>query len=351
MKSRILFILKRRLDFDSTKHGHHNTLSTGLYNSVSFVNQMMQDAGFESHLVVAVDNNQIDREVKQFKPTHVVIEALWVVPEKFDILCRLHPSVKWIVRLHSELPFIASEGIAMDWIAEYARFPNVAVAINAPRALEELRSYVQIAQSLNQQQAIEKIPYLPNFYPQEYQLKPFRPKDGVINIGCFGAVRPLKNHLVQAVAAVRFAQSQGFKCRFHINDSRLEMKGEPVLNNLKGMFQQLVDSGHEMIGHEWRTRENFLELCAEMDMGLQVSFSETFNIVTADLISQGVPVVGSREIPWTSKWFAAEPTSSDDIVAKMKRTMRFPQANVWHNQQRLRKYTDSTISIWSAYFS
>ena len=86
-------------------------------------------------------------------------------------------------------------------------------------------------------------------------------------------------------------------------------------------------------------------------MGLQVSFSETFNIVTADLISQGVPVVGSAEIPWTSKWFAAEPTSTQDIVSKMTRTWLLPQVNVWHHQQELRKYTDRTASIWQAYFS
>ena len=350
MKSKVLFILKRRFDYDAVKHSQHSTLSTGLYNSVSFVDQMLTNANFDSKLVVAVDNNQIDREVKLYQPTHVIIEALWVVPEKFDILCRLHPTVKWLVRLHSELPFIASEGIAMDWISEYARFPNVAIAVNAPRALEEVRVYLQIALSLTKQQAVEKVPYLPNFYPQNYKVKKFAPPNGVINVGCFGAVRPLKNHLVQAVAAVRFADSHNLKCKFHINHNRLEMKGEPVLNNLKGMFQNLFDSGHELIGHDWRPRESFLDLCAEMDIGLQVSFSETFNIVASDLVSQGIPVVGSVEIPWTSKWFAADPTNSDDIMHKMSLAMWLPQVNVWHNQQQLRKYTNRTIKIWSAYF-
>jgi len=350
-KARVLFILKRRLDYNQQAHGHHKTLSTGLYNSVSFVDEMMRNLGFDSHLVVAVDNNQIDREVKEFSPTHVVVEALWVVPEKFSVLCRLHPNVKWIIRLHSEIPFIASEGPAMDWIGEYVRFPNVTVAINAPRALEELRSYAKWVLGCSDQEAAAKVAYLPNHYPQDYKFKPFKPSKTHINVGCFGAIRPLKNHLLQAIAAVQFAEKRGMKCRFHINDTRIEMKGEPVMNNLRGMFQHLVDRGHEMIGHGWRPRESFLDLCAEMDLGLQVSFSETFNIVTADLISQGVPVVGSSEIPWTSKWFAADPTSTRDIVSKMTRTWLLPHVNVWHHQQELRKYTDRTASIWQAYFS
>jgi hypothetical protein len=128
------------------------------------------------------------------------------------------------------------------------------------------------------------------------------------------------------------------------------MKGDPVMNNLRGLFQQLAGSGHEMIGHEWRPRTEFLELCAKMDIGLQVSFSETFNIVGADLISQGVPLVGSDEIPWSSRCFNATATESREITKAMLRAYRFPQLNVWHNQCRLTSYTNKTRSIWINYF-
>ena len=32
-------------------------------------------------------------------------------------------------------------------------------------------------------------------------------------------------------------------------------------------------------------KKNFLKLCSEMDIGLQVSFSETFNIVGCDILT------------------------------------------------------------------
>ena len=346
---RVQFILKRREDYSSELHGSHNTLSTGLFNSVSFLDDMLRDAGISSELCVVQDNNQIDREVTRFRPTHAVVEALWVVPAKFEVLTRLHPSVTWIVRLHSEMPFIANEGIAMDWLAEYVKYPQLIIGVNASRMLDETRSYLCSVHGWDEETAHARVIYMPNYYPQDYVNRQVKRTQGVINIGCFGAVRPLKNHLLQAVAAVRYADSQNLKLRFHINGNRLEMKGEPVLNNLKGMFRHLGAKGHELVLHDWRSRPEFLDLCAEMDVGMQVSFSETFNIVAADLVSVGVPVVPSREIPWASSWFAADPVDSQDIERKIKRAVTFSWLNKMLHRGRLSCYTTATKNTWLAW--
>ena len=55
-KVKVLFILKRREDYNLDKHSHIG-LSTGLYNSASFMNQMLKDAGIDSELSVVIDNN------------------------------------------------------------------------------------------------------------------------------------------------------------------------------------------------------------------------------------------------------------------------------------------------------
>ena len=75
--------------------------------------------GFEAKVVVVNDNNDINREVFKYTPTHVFIEALWVVPSKFEVLIPLYPKIQWYVRLHSNTPFISSEGIAIDWLVKY----------------------------------------------------------------------------------------------------------------------------------------------------------------------------------------------------------------------------------------
>ena len=170
--AKVLFILKRREDYHSVLHSHIG-LSTGLYNSASFMNDMLVDANVESNLVVVHDNNCIDREVNKYKPTHVIIEALWVVPTKFAVLCKLHPNVKWIIRIHSEMPFMAGEGMAMDWIAEYSSYKNIILGINAPRMLDEVQTYLKVRNSWTDKETNERVIYLPNYYPQDYVSKKF----------------------------------------------------------------------------------------------------------------------------------------------------------------------------------
>ena len=346
--SKILFILRRREDYNATVHSNVG-LSTGLYNSANFMNLMLQDAGINSVLAVAIDNNCIDRLVTQHKPSHVIIEALWVVPSKFAVLQKLHPDVTWIVRLHSEMPFMAGEGMAMDWLGDYSKCRNVVIGVNAPRMLRETRLYLQHLNNWDDSTASKKVIYLPNFYPQEYKTKTLDKNKEFIDIGCFGAVRLLKNHLLQAFGAIEFADSIGKKLRFHINAGRIEMQGGPVVHNLRGLFQQIHARGHAMVNHQWTPREQFLELCADMDICLQSSFSETFNIVGADVISQGVPLVGSREIPWQVLG-TSDPTNSVDICKQLKFAYDWPQLNVRLNQFGLKTYTNKTRKIWAKYF-
>jgi hypothetical protein len=327
-------------------------MSTGLYNSAKFMNDMLVENGIESRLEVVADYNKIDRQCWLYRPTHCIIEAIWVVPQKFAQLQKLHPNVKWIIRVHSEMPFMAGEGMSMDWIADYSGFKNIILAINAPRMLGELRTYLQTRNKWTDEETEKRVIYLPNFYPQEYKTKKFNRNKDTIDISCFGAIRPLKNHLLQAIAAVEFANEIGKKLRFHVNAGRIEMQGGPVIKNLVNVFQQLYNSGHEMINHQWTPREQFLELCASMDIGLQVSFSETFNIVGADLISQGVPLIGTaEEIPWAVQGFCADPTNSKNIVKKLHNTYNWPQLNVRANQWSLTNYTNKTAKIWTKYFS
>ena len=345
-----LFILKRRLDYSGELHSHIR-LSTGLFNSANFMNEMLQANGIDSDIEVAIDNNCIDRLVTKHKPTHVIIEALWVIPTKFEILCKLHPKVTWIIRLHSELPFIASEGNAMKWIGEYSSFKNIIISCNAPRMLHETRKYLQIRNNWSDKTTNERVIYQPNYYPQDYVTKPFDRNKEHIDIGCFGSIRPLKNQLLQAHAALQFAKRIDKKLRFHINSGRIEMQGTPVIHNVTGLFDQLAGTGHELVNHQWCPRDEFLEICSQMDIGLQVSFSETFNIVGTDLISQGIPLVGSSEIPWSSNWFNADPTNSHEIANQLYRTYTFPQSNVWLNQYKLTRYTNLTRDIWVDYFT
>lgn len=316
MTSKLLFILKHRDALYTDEHGTYSTggLSSGLLNSASFVVDMLHKSGIEANLVQVADNNCIDREVTKYKPTHVIIEAYWIVPEKFAVLTKLHPNIKWIIRNHSEIPFLATEGIAIDWTLEYLKHPTVYVSANSPRALSEMKTMAVAAYG---EKFADRVIYLPNYYTfSENTVKKEHHDSDTIDIGCFGAIRPLKNQLIQAIAAIEFAKHQGKKLRFHINSTRIEGNGNNCLKNIIALFAHTGET-YQLVEHSWMPHDKFLQLCATMDIAMQVSFTETFNIVAADMVSMNVPIVVSHDITWASRFSKADPTSSTDIVKKM----------------------------------
>lgn len=269
--------------------------------------------GADAKLVEVVDNNSIDREVHKYHPTHVFIEALWVVPDKFDVLIPLHPKVEWHVRLHSNTPFIANEGMAMDWIKKYGelqkKYHQFHISPNTLQMCEDLRATLKIPTI-----------YSPNVYQphksaHEFQHQTPVDKDpDVLEIGCFGAVRPMKNQLIQAMAAMAFANEIRKTLHFHINHSRLEQNGDNAFKNIQALFE---GTKHKLVTHEWILHHDFLQLVRRMDLGLQVSFSETFNIVAADFVHMKVPIIGSDEIAWLNPLYRAKTTRLDNIVSHL----------------------------------
>lgn len=341
---RVLFVLKLR----QTSGGDGYTLlkSSGLLNSATFVKDMLAQNGYTTKLVEVVDNNSIDREVHAFKPDIVIVEAFWVVPEKFDVLTKLHPKVKWIIRSHSEIPFLAHEGSSIGWITEYIKRKNVFVSMNS---LPTHRDFVEYFKAINPQ-LVKKLVFLPNYYPVKDRTTPaelFWNFGETINIGCFGAIRPMKNTLTQAFAAVQFAEERGLKCRFHINSGRVEQKADGVLKNLRSFFAGL-NGKHELVEHGWLDRTDFLKLVGEMDLGLQVSFSETFNIVSADFVSEDIPILTSKEVDWMPRFFTADPTDVKNIVRGMARTLWYDRHLIWMECQRkaLKRYVKLSEKTW-----
>lgn len=330
-KSRILFIVKKRND----SYGP----SFGLMCSCKFIANALNKHDVEAKVVDVTDNNDIDREVTNYKPTHVFIEALWVVPAKFEELIPIHPHVRWYVRVHSKIPFIANEGMAIEWIRGYdklsEKFPQLHIAANNLEMLECLRQAFDIYGD-----------YYPNIYcPDSFINTPKMPKPhDVLDIGCFGVIRPMKNQLIQSLSAIAFGNQIGKKVRFHINADRVEQKGDAVLKNI---INSLADTGHELIEHPWLPHDDFIRLVRTMDLGMQVSLSETFNIVAADFVWNNVPLIGSSEIEWLSSLYIADVSDIDNIVNKLYlayygRKVGLQNLNLWN----LNDYNNEALKVW-----
>lgn len=346
--ARLLFVLRHRDQPWGYEGPYGYQLSSGLRNSVRFVVEMLRLLGVEAEWVEVPDAHHIDREVHRYRPTHVIVEAFWVPPEKFDALMPLHPHVTWAVRDHSETPFLANEGMAFSWVAGYLR-RGVEIMCNAPRALSDMRA---VAAAYN---ADDLVSYAPNYYPVHLP-KDFRsgvpnPKraDDTVRVGCFGAIRPLKNQMTQAIAALRYADRLGKRLEFHINSARVEQGGNSILRNLQALFANAPRA--KLVELPWVDHDAFLRALMRMDMLLQVSFSETFNIVTADAVVCNVPCVVSREVTWLRGYAVADANSSESILSRMLDVHRHHRAHRLEWQFRdLSDYCQQTKRVWWSRF-
>jgi len=368
-KPKCLFILRYR---QSGPYGAWNyqsdpdkPLASGLSVSAGQMVEMLLGMNVEAKLVQVIDNNSIDREVTAYKPTHVFIEAFWVVTEKFAVLKKLHPKVTWIVRNHSKLEFLAAEGGVVGWALPYIQ-QGVYLACNSQEATAEFKD-MAVAAGLDP----SKVIYLPNYYSlpwkdtySKWQLmlwklyraigyKAKNPAEGsTISIGCFGAIRPLKNHFNQAVAAILAASYLKVNLNFYVNSTRIEGKAEAILVALRALFKQYPH--HKLIELGWQDHETFLKTTKKMDVVTQVSFSETFNIVAADAVDMNVPVVVSKQIPWLSALnteYVVDPQNTTSIAKAIIKCLQYGYSESIQDEQfmGLFNYNLETEYWWSQF--
>lgn len=349
---RLLFILKQRdntFTSDSPYTGPYG-LSSGLRNSVRFVVQMLNANGIEAKWVEVPNMNFIDKEVHDYRPTCAIIEAFWVLPEKFDALKKLHPHVTWAIRNHSEMAFLSSETNPFNWLSGYLS-RGVEVMANSIRSVYDLGI---VAESYGYHGG--PVSFAPNFYPIvcDHPLTTIAPHhahaDDTVRIGCFGAIRPLKNHMAQAVAAAQFASTLGKKLEFHVNAVRVEMGANKVLGNLEAFFANAKRA--TLVKHDWLNHPDFLALLKTMDFSMQVSFSETFNIVSADSVVCSVPVVASPEVAWLGSYAMADPNNVASMVQALLVANKGPAIARLQRQWRdLDAYNAASQRVWVGRFA
>jgi hypothetical protein len=347
---KIAFLLRERDNYftDEEDYSYGYFLNSGLYNSARMVCDMLHDRlGFDTDLAQLANNNLIDHYVYENRPDIVVIEAYWVTPAKLRELVPLHPNVLWVVRNHSSFPFLALEGVVMDWSLEYIDIPNVVLSNNDLRTNHHMAQLVRIAHpDFSFGDINSSCVLLPNYYPPDLRQEVDPPFAGnTVNIGLFGAIRPLKNHLNQAVAAIEYCWRRGLNLNFHINATRVEQGGSPILRNLRALFDHMPEQ-FRLVEHPWLEREDFLELVDQMDVGMQVSFAETYNITAADFVTASKPMVVSPEITWVHPKYYADPTDTTSIRNGLKRAM---MARNHVNLKRLREYSLWSAGQWNAF--
>ncbi|MDQ6864807.1 MAG: hypothetical protein M3044_13410 [Thermoproteota archaeon] len=338
MTKTLLILVKK----NNVSGNYGSVKNSGLYNSSKALKAVLQsEVSVRCFIEICVDANDIDKYLSKFKPQICLLEALWVTPEKMEEIVQLYPKVTFFTRIHSRIPFLAQEGIAIEWIKKIGKIDHSYIACNNYQTHKDFKSI--------------NIPniYMPNLYKKVNDLPGYidlfkshfkKSTSGlIVNIGGFGAIRPLKNQLLQAVAAISYAEDNNKDLYFHINGDRVELNGESVLKNIRALFK---NTKHTLVEHPWMDHDLFMEVVSSMDICLQVSFTESFNIVAADAVYKGIPIVVSEDISWASYESKVDANSVEEVKEKIESILRYPKRNILLNKLALHKYNTESLRVW-----
>lgn len=330
-KKNVLFVLKER-------HYSPSKASYGLINSAAHVAKYLEEGeDYNCKIVSVIDANGIDKEMFEFKPDVVIIEALWVPTAKLQEIMALprYSKVKFVVRVHSDIGYLSAETQALKLINEYRhlRSPRLTISFNDKEFTEV------ISHSMKHEFA-----YLPNIIITKKPKSFHRDERKRLDIGCFGAMRLLKNQCFQALCAIKAADMLQKKLYFHITPN-LNVANDPILENLKQIFE---DSQHDLVIHPWMPNDEFQKLVATMDLGLQLSFSESFNIVAADFVNNNRIIIVSEAIDWIPAEFKTSTSDYSEATHKIVQTYlhRNHEQHIIKLREALKAHNEKAIHIW-----
>jgi glycosyltransferase involved in cell wall biosynthesis len=264
--------------------------------------------------------------------THVVISAPWLSLYDLEQILKHFRTIKFAVLSHSNVGFLQADFDGVKLLREYQklsrRHRNFRVGGNS----KKFSAWLTAATS-------HKALLLPNLYPLPH-IRPNKPYwGGTIKVGAFGAVRPYKNFMTAAGAAIALQHFTGSKVEFHMSSGGEEGDTRAI----EQLFQDIP--GVRLIKHPWTLWHDFIQLIASMDVLMQPSFTESFNMITADGISVGVPSVVSTAINWAPASWVADSDNALSVCSVAIRLLVNSESR-GEGYDALKKHNEASLDYW-----
>jgi hypothetical protein len=269
--------------------------------------------------------------------THVVVSAPWIPTLELASLAHDFPDTHFLVTCHSNLGFLQADPSAMRLVREGADLErttwNFRIAANNERLVNWLTDAYRVPAT-----------WVPNLYyiDETAAIKREGYRGGTLRIGAFGAARPLKNFMTAAGAAVQIAAAMRTDVELWMSSGRNEGAGslaEAIRQMTAGLpHVKLVETG-------WQTWPQFRQTVRNMHLLLQPSYTETFNVVTADGVAEGVPSVVSEAIDWAPDNWKARVDDVDHIAQTGIRLLRDKSAPR-KGLRALQRYHKRALRAW-----
>lgn len=277
--------------------------------------EVLREMGVRAELLPAEDFDDLVRglEVGE-RPSHVVVEALWLTPQQAGHLADSFYPAQVAVRSHSKMGFLQVEPEAITnmrgVIAEALKRGNLHFSSNN----EEFSTSVR--------EAFGDCLYLPNLYDLAGAPPRRHHYCAPLKIASFGATRLLKLHPSAALSAIQIARRLGRALEFYVNTDSTP-GGASVRRSMHALFSGLPDA--ELVEVPWQPADEFRDTISKMDLVIQLSATETFCMVAADAVASGVPVVGGPAITWLPEHCVADIDSTNSVADVAVRLLESPR--------------------------
>lgn len=247
-----------------------------------------------------------EKNTPPYPITHVVISAPWISAANMQTWAILNSPVQFSVTCHSNIGFLFADPGAVQLIREYAHVEDSTLNFHMAGNSDRLARWFKDTYD----QTCWTIPNLYFLDSANVDPRNRAPFDGTtIRIGCFGASRPLKNILSAGAAALQIARSLRVDLEFWISSGRDEGGNT---NSLVQMFSGVQWATVKQ--NCWQEWSKFRATVRHMDLLMQPSYTESFNMTTADGAACGVPSVVGSAIDWAPPSWVAHVDDPGDIA-------------------------------------
>jgi hypothetical protein len=273
--------------------------------------------------------------------THMVIEAPFVSLTNMTRLVNSNSNVEFTCRTHSQIAFLQVEAGAIQLIRDYIRLQagslNFKVSVNSDR----------LGTFLNQVYNADVL-YIPNLYYTDItQQRVWHAPSKLLKIGSYGAVRLMKNHITAAAAALMIAVEHKKDLQFYLSVNRVE-NGTGVIQSIVNMFNSVPYAN--LIQTPWTDWPDFRNIIANLDLHMQLSMSETFNITTADAACAGIPTCSSEALDWVPQSWVCDIDNASEVAQKGWHLLNDQQAGK-RGLASLQDFNKMSLSKWLQWLS
>jgi hypothetical protein len=299
----------------------------------------LRAAGVNADVWPIVSAAELSARLRTTPASHVVISAPWIQTTDLARMCAEFKETQFAVTCHSNLGFLQADPSAMRLLREGLELRrtnwNFQMAANSRRLANWAHAAYGIPCAL-----------LPNLYHLDAaNPKRERWSGGTLRIGVFGAMRILKNLMTAAGAALEIANAKRADLEFWISSGRSEGAGS-VLDAVRQMLNGLPHV--KLVENGWQPWPQFRRTVRHMHLLMQPSYTESFNVVTADGVAEGVPSVVSEAIDWApDNWKA--PVDDAHAMARVGQgllTSRWAQRQGWN---ALKAHNKRALAAWSEF--